>query len=53
MKPSYKEITVVEPVPYPTLEELPSQHCILTLKEMDDKLNNLTLDIYAMYSVTQ
>jgi hypothetical protein len=53
MKASYKEISVIEPVPYPTLEELPSQHSILTLKDMDDKLNNLTLDIYAMYSVTQ
>ena len=53
MKPSYREITVVEPIPYPTLVELPSQHSILTLKEMDDKLNNLALDIYAMFSVTQ
>lgn len=53
MKASFKEISVVEPIPYPTLEELPSQHCILTVKEMDERLSTLTLDIYSMFAVTQ
>jgi hypothetical protein len=43
----------VEPTPYPTLQELPSQQSILTIQDIDDRLSNLTLDIYAMFALAQ
>jgi len=49
MKGSFKELSIPEPLPYPTIEDLPTHLCILSLDEVNERLNTLTLDMYNMY----
>lgn len=45
---SFRSLSVIEPVPYPTCDDMPSQPLILTIDLLDEILRALPLDIYAM-----
>ncbi len=49
MTNSYKELSIAEPLPFPTLLDLPSTTFLfLTITQIDEKLNTMTADVYNM-----
>lgn len=43
---------MAEPLPYPTIEEMPSRGCILAISELNERLAGLSLDMYSMFMLS-